>query len=104
MRHLAEQSVDEAVEKFVPPADMPVDRGGRHPELLSEAPHSECLHPVKIDQAGRGIKDRLGADGLLSPLALGVSAGSALRARHWFHPRSFAPIRVARDSVRGCGA
>ena len=63
MCHLAEQSVDQAVEELVPTPDMPVDRGDRYPEFFGEAPHGECLHAVALDQAGGGVQDYLRADG-----------------------------------------
>jgi hypothetical protein len=85
MRHLTEQSVDQAVEEFVSASDMPVDRGDRYPEFLGEATHGERRHAVQFDQTGRGVKDHLRADGLSGPFALGITAGSALRACHWSH-------------------
>lgn len=87
MRHLAEQSIDQAVEKLVPASDVPIDRGDRYPELLGESAHREGVHPVEFDQPRRGVEDHLGADGLLGPFALGISDGSALRGCQGSHPQ-----------------
>ena len=57
IRHLSEQSLDQAVEEFVSAPDVPVDRRDRHTELVGEPTHRECLHPIEIDQPGRGLED-----------------------------------------------
>jgi hypothetical protein len=53
VRHVAQQPVDQAVEELVSASDMPVDRGDRHPELLSERTHREGIDPVAFDELSR---------------------------------------------------
>ena len=57
MGHLAEQSLDQAVEELVPAADVPVDGRDRDAQLLGEPAHGEGLHAVDFDQPGRGLED-----------------------------------------------
>ena len=88
-----EQSLDEAVEEFVPAPDVPVDRGDRDAELIGETAHGECVHAVELDQPRRGVEDRARRS---------IAVASCWRQRS--HPRSCAPTRAGPDSARGCGA
>ena len=65
LRHVAQQTVDQAVEEFVSSADVPVDRRDGHPELLGERTHREGLDTVAFDEPSRRVEHRLGVDRLL---------------------------------------
>ena len=61
--HLVKQTIYETLEELVPTSRMPIDQGRPDAELLGKAAHRKAGHSVALNEARRGVEDRLGVDG-----------------------------------------